>query len=550
MDSAASQLGQVGRRVVTILGLVAVLVSLGAAASPGVASAFVGESLVIDPVTKTLTGPAQTVLKNPTFLAAEPVAGSTAVGTELTTVAAAEGAGLLPAVGAFAAGFAIGTVAVDICNSYLSGCMIFEHNDAGEVLDPVEKGNWQYHFSKTNGVPPLHYAWHNKSGSLAVFTDPKSLCKGAFYPAKGVFYKQAGGTCGAGGTADSGQMGRIGEDAATWSTGGIAGAGGKPDLTGSVYCPVNSSGASLGCASTPSTTWADKLADRLGHPSNYADNPTQTGILGQHIASAIPGSEVKDPYKNYVTIPSCDEVTWGACKAALEEKGLEPIREDLDWSEVTTDVPDQVQEMHPAKSTEVEVPSKVKVITNPDESGMPLVVPSPESGETYSHYAARLNPSLTPERHDLEAAFVDPGVGPNGVVEVSPEPETKLDPSTTHKVNVTTNPADAPLVAPPWSPPSIASIDMGPISGVPSPCTVFPFGLFCWMGEAFAQFNTTGTCPHFSTPVEGTDADFVVTMCGETADTIMGYLRPALLLAFIVGCGLLFAKGTKAIGGD
>jgi hypothetical protein len=180
---------------------------------------------------------------------------------------------------------------------------------------------------------------------------------------------------------------------------------------------------------------------------------------------------------------------------------------------------------------------------------MPLVIPQPESGETYAHYAARLNPGLSPERHDLDAAFIDPSVGPNGVVEVSPEPATRLDPATEHTVKVTANPADAPLPAAGWVPPTIPAIDMSPLSGF-SPCGVFPFGLFCWVGEAFAQFNTTGTCPHFSAPVADTGSDFAVTLCGETAETIMGYLRPAILLAFTVGLGFLFARGTKAIGGD
>lgn len=272
--------------------------------------------------------------------------------------------------------------------------------------------------------------------------------------------------------------------------------------------------------------------------------------VGEYIASEIPGSGVKSPYKTYVDIPSCDEVTWGACKAVLEEKGLEPIREDLDWTEVTTDVPAQVQTLTPPAGTEVEAPSKVTVVTNPDEAGMPLVIPSPESGETYEHYAARLNPGLTPERQDLEAAFVNPDFGPNAVVSVSPEPETKLDPMLTHKVNVMTNPASAPV--PPaggWEPPDIGGIDLSPLQGVPSPCGVFPFGVLCWFGAAMAEIDVTPECPTWDMKLPWSE-DQAFNLCVEPAEQILPYVRILELFIFTIGCGFVFARATRAVGAD
>jgi hypothetical protein len=190
-------------------------------------------------------------------------------------------------------------------------------------------------------------------------------------------------------------------------------------------------------------------------------------------------------------------------------------------------------------------------------------IPAPKPGEKYAAYDARLEAlKLTPEPVVLGEAFIDPRVGPEEVSATVPHIGSNVDAET--KVRVRYNPAGAPegeeatgtepsdegaSGGSSWSPPAIPVVDMAPLSGL-SPCGVFPFGLFCWLGEAFAQFDTSGTCPHFSAPVADTGSNFGVTLCGETAETIMGYLRPAILLAFTVGLGFLFARGTKAIGGD
>jgi hypothetical protein len=191
-------------------------------------------------------------------------------------------------------------------------------------------------------------------------------------------------------------------------------------------------------------------------------------------------------------------------------------------------------------------------------------IPVPKLGEKYAAYDARLEAlGLDPEPVVLGEAFVDPRVGPEGVSATVPHIGSNVDPET--EVRVRYNPAGAPEGSEAtdtepaeeagtggsgWSPPTVPAIDMSPLAGIASPCGVFPFGLFCWLGEGLAQFNTAGVCPHFSAPVAGTEADFSVTLCGETADTILGYLRPAILLAFIVGLGFLFARGTRAVGGD
>ena len=557
MDSAPRQFRQVGRGAVVVL-LLAVALLTGAAAGPGRAQAFVGESLVINPVTEELTESAESVLEKPTFLA-ENVGEAALEGGSVEAGAAAsvfEGS-LLPALGpgvlALGAGVGVGSLICHVVG--IEGCWFFESDEsqtsgissgvgAGQwafKVDPLTFQSGWYDFRPVT-VAKYQYWWHfaavgypswyaelmqdrcaTSTVPVPPGTDQTPLSVLAEYP------------CGGGSLMDP------------------SGAVKSPMKSRSLKHVTDAEAETLRSegrvetepAFVASPDWSEQVAGAIdGHSGDAA------GRVGQRIASAIPGSEVHNPYGTYVDVPDCDGLVYASCADLLEDLELEPHREDLNWSDVETATPDEVRELEPAKSKEVEVGTGVKVITNPPEEGMPIVVPQPEPGETYDHYAARLNPALTPERHDLDAPYIDPGVGPDGVVSTSPEPGTRLDPSSAHKVSVSTNPADAPVPSAGWTPPAISSIDMDPISGVPSPCTVFPFGLFCWMGEAFAQFNTSGTCPHFSAPVEGTTADFSVTMCGDTAETIMGYLRPALLLAFTVGCGVMFAKGTKAIGGD
>ena len=192
------------------------------------------------------------------------------------------------------------------------------------------------------------------------------------------------------------------------------------------------------------------------------------------------------------------------------------------------------------------------------EPGDPLSVRVPSFGahETYVEYDEKLEAlELVPENIVLPEAWVNPSYGPLEVTQVNPKPSTQLEPETVVKVRY--NPETATESSPAtetgtpsggWSPPSIPSIDTGPISGI-EPCGVFPFGFFCWLGEAFGQFGTTGKCPSASVPV-GIGGDYEIGLCGETSETVMGYVRPFVLLAFVVGCAYLFTRGTRAVGGD
>jgi hypothetical protein len=514
------------------------LVALGAAASS--ASAFLGESTVLNPAKTDLTGPAKTIIERPTFLpdTVTEAGASSGVGEASEAAAVFEGAGVLPALGASVLGFGAGVgVGSAICHVLgIEGCWLFtstEAKKASVVAGTVfEKGTWEFKVNSPDVTltSAKKYAWwwffNNGLWSVPLngYTGGE-YCKNRYVVppnmSRAVQSTDGQVECGSGhfyyGAEGAAMAGRSISYSKT--------NGGFPEVS---Y--------------TAPSKWSENMAAQL-----KGQEGTPAARVGQKVASELESS-VHDPYATYVTVPSCSGEAWIKCKADLEELKLVPERHELTWETADIELaPDTVIELQPAPATEVKTGTKVVVTTNPDEAGMPLVVPQPESGEVYAHYVARLNPGLLPERHDLEAAFVNPADGPNAVEKVEPVPETRFDPATEHTVRVTTNPADAPAPIAAWSPPAIPALDMGPLSGL-SPCGVFPFGLFCWMGEAFGQFNTTGVCPHVAVPV-GYSSDFELSLCGETSETVMGYVRPALLLAFIIGCGIMFARGTKAVGG-
>lgn len=520
---------------------------VGAAAGPGTASAFVGESQVINPSTGNLTTPAEMIITNPTFLEEfEEAAPESQKKGLLRTLM---GSRALPMIGRVLPFVGGAFVAYEICNLVMGGCLSFEE-DGSSSTAPV--GNWKFQLSsfEQSGVyiPAMSYAWTAPSNPIYTFllgeNGVPSGCGVGFAVPSGTAYvahlvESVNVACG-------GSIGTIkaGRSIAVRTAAGHRvnyGAGVGSTYTGSDYC--RAWGGSSSCQATPGSDWSKQAASHLATEAEPE--------VGQWIAAKVAPGAVKDPYTTYVDVPDCDGLLWAACEDLLEELGLEAQRSALDWEGAFVDQPaDAVIETSPAAGVELAVPSKVTVTTNPDETGMPLVVVQPESGETYSEYITKLAPGLNPERVNVGEAFTDPTAGPNAVLRTTPEPGSRLDPKTEHDVEVQTNPPTAPMPAGGWSPPGLPSLDMAPLMGLGSPCTVFPFGLFCWLGEALAQFNTPAACPNFSAPVAGTESDFAVTLCGETSETIMSYLRPALLLAFIVGLGFLFARGTKAVGGD
>jgi hypothetical protein len=314
------------------------------------------------------------------------------------------------------------------------------------------------------------------------------------------------------------------------------------------YCAI---GTSPTCTHAPPANWSTELAKNLTEPSRVGLSTSQAAKMAQYVSHQVAGTPL--PGEFTTTVPGCEGLSYTECAVKLEEAGLNPSHHELGWHEaVVSDPPERVEELVPARSTQVEKGSSVSVTTNPDEAGMPVVVPAPGPDETYSEYAARLNPALAPHVHVLPETAINPAYGPNAVTGTSPVAGTRVNPAGETSLDVQTNPANAPDAtgAPGagWAPPGLVPIDFSPFAGIHA-CGVFPFGLFCWVGGVIGEFNVEKQCPGANIPDGWKHEKYEFSVCSwSEAEHWVGYLRAAELFAFTLGLAIIFARATGVIG--
>jgi hypothetical protein len=299
------------------------------------------------------------------------------------------------------------------------------------------------------------------------------------------------------------------------------------------------------CKSKPSSTWAANFAQECLHGASAQCglSEAEKARLGQHIASEIGGSNVHSPYRTYVTVPNCDGLVYATCAKQLEEAGLEPHREDLNWSKVETLKPNEVQELVPAKSSEVVKGTGVKVITNPQEADMPVVIPRPEREETYTHYIGRLSPALSPERVIVADPNVNATAGPAGVLSTQPAAGTQLNPHTQHAVEVQTNPDTLPSGAVGGGVgscnASVGSINWSPLNQPLG--SKFPFGIFGFFVGWIGGWGIGSATPEWAVHLTHS---LVLHINLAVMAPVVEVVRVAILFASFVG--LLWFLGTAA----
>lgn len=513
----------------------------GAAAGPTGAAAFLGESVVLNPAKTDLTGPAKSIITKPTFITTN-VGEAAALGVAEESAAAGvfQGAGILPALGAVVS-FGVGTViGSEICGVLgIEGCW-YQHSDGADPPPGATGGSWIYKTAPSSGetatVPAFHWYWSQNSSTVNYFYAGQGgtteKCGIQFPSAATAYWPMGVGTCESKGV-----------------TRGAAVRYGMANRT-LEYHASDDPGISNYSHTAPSN-WSEKFAAVLADPGGSGRDKAAVERVGQHIASQIAGSEVKNPYKTYVNVPDCDGLLWAACEDLLEELGLEAHRSALDWQgAVLTKPADAVVQTAPAPGAEVVVPTKVTVTTNPDEAGMPLVIPAIEHGETYDEYLTKLSPGLNPQRQNVGEAFTDPSVGPNAVLRTQPDPGTRLDPSTEHQVDVQTNPPTAPSPSTtPWSAPSVSSIDLGPLAGISIGCNDFPFGIFCWIGDGLSGANAAEACPSIGVPMGssvGISDELAFDLC--MFEPAMVVVRPVLVLLSAFCLAYMFAAAAMGFG--
>ncbi len=273
------------------------------------------------------------------------------------------------------------------------------------------------------------------------------------------------------------------------------------------------------------------------HDKQAQEVSTGEALVENPLGLAIPEPAKTEPYEEY--------------GEELEELELIPEYEELPFEKVDDErEPGTVIFVKPTWGTEVEPESTVEVQYNPDFR----VIPPIREGETFKEYSERVESEtgLKPQKVPLPENATDPSTGPEGASYTLPKEGTAVEPGTEFKVE--TNPETAPYPAEGggWSPPSIPSVDLSPLLETGLGCDTFPFGVFCWFGEAVEAFAVSPSCPlEVNLPIDafGGTEHLDVNGC-EVGETVMAPLRILILALATIGLVLLFAKQAMGTGGE
>jgi len=544
-----------------LLGAVALITVVLCVTAPRPAQAYIGQSLV-EAGTGALTTGAEKVVQAGKFVPETVVeagaAGGAAAATEAEGVFA--GAGVLPAVitatGGFTAGWEVGT---EICEvSGIEGCIHIFGNSASE--DPSKtfeasggfKGRYEWKeiafvhglpggtalpagyvfFFGTTGSPPWFTGLVSKDGQVCNFPmwpDP---------PNSDIIGNYGNTLC------TSAATGKTIEIAQQWVY--------RYAMHGLNMGWNATDSPSIPNLSTSSFSGNKKFGEASWLPAQLHASPAGEKV-GQKLAHELSPKTVPDPYATTGEVPNCGGLTYAQCAALLEGQGLEPVKNTLGWQTADLGTPaDLVTQLAPATGSVVAVKSKVTVTVNPDEAGMPVLVPAPEAHETYDHYVARLPAALVPQRETVPEAQLVPDAGPDAVLDVTPEPETRADPDAETDLEVRTNPSDAPPIGGAGGggtcSAGIGAVDWSPLNQPLG--NRFPFGVFGFFAGWIADWEEgEGHAPEWSVTilpagVFGRSSDMDINVDLAFMAPVVTVCRTVFLFAAFVG--LLWFLGTAA----
>jgi hypothetical protein len=328
----------------------------------------------------------------------------------------------------------------------------------------------------------------------------------------------------------------------------------------------------------PTTTTADLTASRAaigapvagssgGHYVDAAGNPLTIGQvviqldLNCRLDSSYCAGGSNDPTGDGALLsstkiaPDCTGLLYSACVTAFANAGFTatPVRTTLDIGHADLTKPaDAVVQTTPAPNTHVDAASTVTITANPNP--LPVVIPSPLPHETYSVYLARLSAlgvSGTVTEHDVSDANIDPTRGPGEVTTTTPAPGTRALPS--DPVSVYANPGGTAAAGSSGSAPSGPTLPGISIPSLSTPCSVFPFGIPCWIVSQLGALNASAVAPSFSIglPSIAGGSNLNVNLdhpFGADLSAIMAVVRVVLL--FVSFLGLVLWLGGMAMGGS
>jgi hypothetical protein len=175
-----------------------------------------------------------------------------------------------------------------------------------------------------------------------------------------------------------------------------------------------------------------------------------------------------------------------------------------------------------------------------EERGI-IILPFPGQNETAPHYKERIEGlGLTHvSEYTVGETAINPNVGPDGVADTAPPEGSRVSPET--PVEIGANPTDAPPIGgeghTPIGGPAEPGIKLPHIALL---CTVFPFGVPCWLKKQLEAFSSSGAPPVWTIgPIEWSGTKIPKAEIHLSAiEPIMEIVRPFMLI--FGGIGILF----------
>lgn len=322
------------------------------------------------------------------------------------------------------------------------------------------------------------------------------------------------------------------------------------DIQSGSCADVATDGAS-GCITAP-TTWAGQPTTKTQLDSNVQTGCDHHPKACDAISALIDGGGLGELYpgSGTVTVPDCNGLLSNPCKALLQQDGFAVVVDRLDWQGADVSKPgDAWVGSDPGAGVEVQLPATVTITVNPETADMPLVIPARLPNEKAADYLTRVQTAGFPDAGItvLPDATYDPSYGPDEATAVSPQEGQRFDPhGAVPSPDITANPPTAPPVGSSGAcgVPSVRSFDLSPLAV--SVGTVFPFGVFVWVGDTISSWASNVSAPIWTFHLT---QDLVWTVDLSSLEPAMAIVRPCFLVLSALGVVWMLAAAAMKIQG-
>jgi hypothetical protein len=293
-----------------------------------------------------------------------------------------------------------------------------------------------------------------------------------------------------------------------------------------------------------------------GEPANWADHKYAGQVDQQCGGSGETACELYLPYELPDEISKYGDI-W---TNEFPQKVTEAAKVNATGGSKSAQLPLSKKLKVPA-NTEIPAPLKTEVLPHlkergevtPEEEGEPLPeptlpeIPQPGHDELATEYKTKVEIAgfTTVAIDTLPEIEIDTAIGPNDVVTADPAPGSRAVATT--PVTVDANPGDASSSSPEGpgakiSGPGVPAIKLPKLGEL---CTVFPFGVPCWLYSQLKELATTREAPKWELEVLGQPLRVNL----ASMEPVMVIVRPALIFASVIG-GVMFLVAFARRGGS